>query len=166
MAPPNEVETALCAATALARERIRAKKAEALARGREEFIERQLARKRLSAKTGKSEDELLAEEVQAGKRRVLAQAARIRRNGRRFVAQSAMVTRARVRASILHRHPTRQGTSREHRSTVRRAGGAVRSRDRPRQSDDDDPDDHHVARPPLPRAQRTFLKGDVPGRAA
>jgi hypothetical protein len=124
------------------------------------FVERQLARKRLSAKTGKSEDELLAEETQAGKRRVLAQAARIRRNGRRFAAQSAMVARTRARASTPRRQPSRQGTSREHRSTVRRAGGAVRSRDRPRQSDDEEPADH-VVRLRLTPELRAFLKAEV-----
>jgi hypothetical protein len=156
----SDLEAALYEATKLSRARIRAKQAEASKRRSDEFIARDRERHRRAAKTGQSYDEVLAADVRAGDKRFLAWAARRRRQTRRFQAQSAMVARERSCPPVCR--STTRPRSREHRPATRRRG-AVGSRDRPRKSDDDEPA-RALARPPLTRAERAYLKSAVDAR--
>jgi hypothetical protein len=145
----DRVEAGLYAATAPARERIRAKQREASERRRKKWLAGVEARHQRARETGESYDVLLAADVQAGDERVLAMVAERKRQRGRFLRQSTLVARTRARTSAPRSQPSRQGTSRERRTT-RRVAGAARSRERPRSADDEP---EHVA----PAEWRGFL---------
>jgi hypothetical protein len=156
---PDEVEAALYAETALARERIRAEQREASERRHKEWLAGVLARHQRVRETGESYDALLAADMKAGGERIQAWAEERKRQTRQFQRQSVLATRSRRLQAPACRPARQQGTSRERRTT-RRVAGAARSRDRPRKSDDDEPADD-VTRPPLTRAERDYLRVEV-----
>lgn len=84
---------------------------------------------------------------------------RDRRLRAKITAETAQMQEALHRRSAPSEARPRQQGRREARPAARR-GGAVRSRDRPRQSDDDEPADH-VVRLRLTPELRAFLKAEV-----